>query len=118
MFTIDNYDLTAKIAHNIIYNNKAESQGLLYPSVIDPYRCNIALNQEFVKQNMRCVVVYKQIWTGAFVHRTLGRGVNENGKILWKKNSEWEFPDEIDRRFSGSNSPVNIHPNALKVLSE
>ena len=116
-FLSENYSFTSKIAHNIIYNNSASSVGLVYPSVIDPYRCNIALNPEFVDKNMRCVRIYKMVWSGAFIFRILARGTNENGTIDWKDTGSYEM-DELDRKYSGSNGPNEIHPSALKVLNE
>ena len=114
-FTSENYEFTSKIAHEIIYNNSSQSVGLVYPSVVDPYRCNIALNPEFVAADMQCVRIYKMVWSGAFIFRTLARGKNENNSIVWEQTGSYER-DEIDRKYSGSNGPNEIHPSALKVL--
>lgn len=114
-FTSENYEFTSKIAHEIIYNNSARSIGLVYPSVVDPYRCNIALNPEFVVGNMYCVRIYKMAWSGAFIFRTLARGKNENNSIVWEQTGSYER-DEIDRMYSGSKGPNEIHPSALKIL--
>ena len=116
-FTSENYEFTSKIAHEIIYNNSANSVGLIYPSVVDPYRCNIALNPDFVAANMRCVRIYKKIWSGAFIFRNLARGTNENGVIVWKETGSYEL-DEIDQKYIGSNGPHNIHHSALRILDE
>lgn len=117
LFTDENYDITSKIAHDIIHNNSSQSHGILYPSVIDPYRCNIALNPDFVAANMRCALVYKMVWSGAFIFRMLARGVNEKGVVVWKQTGSWEF-DDLDRKYLGGHGPDNIHPSALKVLAD
>jgi len=114
-FTSENYEFTSKIAHEIIYNNSAQSVGLVYPSVVDPYRCNIALNPEFVEENMRCIRIYKMVWSGAFIFRNLARGKNENNSIVWEETGSYER-DEIDHKYSGSKGPHEIHPSALRVL--
>jgi hypothetical protein len=116
-FTSSNYEFTSKVAHDVIYNNVAKSVGVLYPSVVDPYRCNIALNPQYVTQEMECVRVYKMIWSGAFIFRILARGSLENGSIHWEKTGSYEF-DEIDRKYSGSNGPDQIHDSALEILKQ
>lgn len=116
-FTGENYEFTSKIAHEIIYNNSAQSVGLVYPSVVDPYRCNIALNPEFVVDNMHCVRIYKMVWSGAFIFSTLARGKNEKNSIVWEQTGSYER-DEIDNKYSGSNGPNEIHHSALKVLDK
>lgn len=117
LFTHENYDITSKIAHDIVHNNSSRSHGILYPSVIDPYRCNIALNPGFVAAHMRCAVVYKMVWSGAFIFRTLARGKNENGVMVWKETGSWEF-DDSDSKYIGGHGPDNIHPSALKVWTD
>lgn len=114
-FTSSNYEFTSKVAHDVIYNNVAKSVGVLFPSVVDPYRCNIALNPQYVNQEMECVRVYKMIWSGAFIFRVLARGSLENGIIHWEKTGSYEF-DEIDRKYIGSNGPDQIHDSALEIL--
>ena len=110
-------NITSKMAHNVIYNKSALSQGLVYPSVIDPYRCNIALNPDFVTNNMQLVRIYKMVWSGAFIFRILARGSPKDGHVVWKKTGSYEW-DELDRKYSGSRGPDEIHPSALKVLTE
>ncbi|MEW8440375.1 MAG: RES family NAD+ phosphorylase [Candidatus Thiodiazotropha taylori] len=116
-FTSRNYEFTSKIAHDVIYNNAAKSVGLLYPSVVDPYRCNIALNPKYVTQEMECVRVYKMIWSGAFIFKVLARGSLVNENIHWNKTGSYDF-DEIDRKYSGSNGPNEIHESALEILNQ
>ncbi|MEM9360697.1 MAG: RES domain-containing protein [Pseudomonadota bacterium] len=116
-FTQGNYELTSKIAHDIIYNRSALSDALIYPGVKDPYRCNIALNPDFVNANMHCVRVYKMVWSGAFIFRMLARATNDNGKLDWQPTGSFEL-DEVDRKYSGSNGPSDIHPSALEVLKD
>lgn len=115
-FVSRNYEFTSKIAHDIIYNNDAKSDGLIYPSVVDPYRCNVAMNPEFVAQNMQCVRIYKMVWSGAFIFRILARGSVLANKIVWEKTGSYDF-DEIDRKYQGSNGPDEIHPAALEILA-
>ncbi|MCW8965811.1 MAG: RES family NAD+ phosphorylase, partial [Candidatus Pacearchaeota archaeon] len=114
-FTSSNYEFTSKIAHDIIYNNVAKSVALLYPSVVDPYRCNIALNPDYVELNMECVRIYKMIWSGAFIFRVLSRGSLLDNKIVWEDTGSYER-DELDRKYSGGHGPDKIHPSALEVL--
>ncbi len=116
-FLSENYSFTSKIAHDVIYNSSASSVGLVYPSVVDPYRCNIAINPDFVGKHMQCVRIYKMVWSGAYIFRILARGTNVNGSIEWKDTGSYEM-DELDRKYSGSNGPNEIHPSALKVLNE
>ncbi len=116
-FTSSNYEFTSKIAHDIIYNNVAKSSGLLYPSVVDPYRCNIALNPDYVALNMECVRLYKMVWNGTFIFRVLARGSLLNGKILWEETGTFE-DDDIDHKYRGSNGPNEIHPSALEILNQ
>lgn len=116
-FTTKNYEFTSKIAHNIIYNNDAKSVGLVYPSVVDSYRCNIALHPDFVKSNMKCIRVYKKIWSGAFIFRVLSRGSLKGNKIVWEETGTYER-DEIDFKYSGGHGPNEIHPDALEILKE
>lgn len=117
-FTSSNYSFTSKIAHNVIYNNVAISDGLLYPSVVDPYRCNIALNPKFVAINMHCVRIYKMIWSGAFVFRILARGTLQNQKVIWEDTGSFQ-DDEVDRKYQGGgNGPEEIHPSALEVFNQ
>ncbi len=116
-FTSSNYEFTSKIAHGIIYDNNAKSHGLLYPSVIDPYRCNIALNPNYVTQNMECVRIYKMVWSGAFIFRVLARGSLKDGKIFWEETGTYER-DDLDHKYSGSFGPNEIHPSALEVLNQ
>ena len=116
-FTTKNYEFTSKIAHDIIYNKDAKSDGLIYPSVVDPYRCNIALHPEFVTSNMKCIRIYKMIWSGAFIFRTLSRGSLQGKKIIWEETGTYER-DEIDFKYSGSIGPDRIHPSALEVLKQ
>ena len=117
LFTGKNEDISAKISHNIIYGSSAKSDGVLYPSVIDPFRCNIALHPDFVTKNMKCVMILKQIWSGAFIFRTLARGYLQGNEIEWKNTGDWE-DDDVFRKYSGGNGPNEIHPNALKVLNK
>ena len=116
-FTSSNYEFTSKIAHDIIYNNDAKSDGLLYPSVVDPYRCNIALNPDYVDLNMECVRIYKMIWSGAFIFRMLSRGSLLDNKVIWEETGSFEL-DELDRKYSGGHGPDKIHPSALEVLNQ
>lgn len=116
-FTSSNYEFTSKIAHDVIYNNAARSVGLLYPSVVDPYRCNIALNPQYVAREMECVRVYKMIWSGAFIFRTLARGSLVADSINWEETGSYEF-DEIDQKYSGSRGPNEIHESALEILKQ
>lgn len=116
-FTKSNYEFTSKIAHGIIYHRNAKSQGLIYPSVIDPYRCNIALHPDYVTNNMECVKVYKMVWSGAFIFRVLARGTLKDDKIVWEETGTYEM-DELDYKYSGSNGPDEIHPKALEVLNQ
>lgn len=117
-FVSSNYSFTSKIAHNVIYNNVALSNGLLYPSVVDPYRCNVALHPEFVATNMECVRIYKMIWSGAFIFRVLSRGSIKNEKVVWEDVGSYE-DDDIDRKYQGGgNGPNEIHPSALEVLKQ
>lgn len=116
-FTQSHYEFTSKIAHGIIYHSSAKSQGLIYPSVIDPYRCNIALHPDYVTDNMECVRVYKMVWSGAFIFRVLARGSLKDDKIVWEETGAYEM-DELDYKYSGSNGPNEIHPKALKVLNQ
>ena len=116
-FIQSNYEFTSKIAHDIIYNKDAKSDGLVYPSVVDPYRCNVALNPDYVAANMQCVRIYKMVWSGAFIFRTLARGSSLNGKVFWEETGSYEF-DEIDHKYLGSNGPNQIHPKALRILTQ
>lgn len=116
-FTTSNYEFTSKIAHDIIYNEDAVSAGLIYPSVVDPYRCNIALNPDYVASNMNCVRIYKMVWSGAFIFRMLSRGSLRDSKIVWEETGSFEL-DEIDRKYSGGYGPDKIHPSALEVLDQ
>lgn len=116
-FITENYEFTSKIAHDVIYNNSAQSVGLLYPSVVDPYRCNIALNPDFVNNNMKCNRIYKMVWSGAFIFRVLARGSLKNNEIFWEETGAFEM-DEIDKRYSGSFGPNEIHPSALEVFKQ
>ena len=116
-FTSSNYEFTSKIAHDIIYNNDAISVGLVYPSVTDPYRCNIALNPDYVALNMTCVRIYKMVWSGAFIFRVLARGSLQNRKIIWEETGTFER-DEIDHKYGGSYGPDKIHPSALEILNQ
>ena len=116
-FTESNYEFTSKIAHGIIYHSNAKSQGLIYPSVIDPYRCNIALHPDYVTDNMECVRVYKMVWSAAFIFRVLSRGTLKDNKIVWEETGTYEM-DELDYKYSGSNGPNEIHPKALEVLNQ
>jgi hypothetical protein len=83
--------------------------------VVDPYRCNIALNPKFVAENMHCVRIYKMVWSGAYIFRILARGTNKSNSIVWEQTGSYEL-DELDRKYSGSNGPNEIHPSALKVF--
>lgn len=114
-FVSSNYEFTSKIAHDIIYNNDAKSVGLVYPSAVDPYRCNAAINPEFVTRNMQCVRVYKMVWSGAFIFRVLARGSLLENNIAWQETGSYEL-DEIDRKYQGSFGPNEIHPGALEIL--
>lgn len=116
-FSSGNYEFTSKIAHDIIHNHSAKSDGLIYPGAKDPYRCNIALHPSFVRENMRCVLVYKYVWNGAFIFRMLARATNEDGIMLWKPTGSFEL-DELDRKYNGSNGPDNIHPSAMDVFHQ
>lgn len=116
-FTTENYEFTSKIAHDIIYNKVAKSDGLIYPSVVDPYRCNIALNPDYVSSNMSCIRIYKYVWNGAFIFRMLSRGSLKGNKIDWKETGTFEL-DEIDHKYSGGHGPNKIHPSALEVLDQ
>ena len=116
-FTTKNYEFTSKIAHDIIYNKDAKSVGLIYPSVVDPYRCNIALNPDYVASNMKCIRTYKMVWSGAFIFRMLSRGSLKGNKIDWEETGSYER-DEIDHKFSGGHGPDKIHPSALEVLNQ
>jgi len=116
-FTTSNYEFTSKIAHDIIYNNDAVSAGLIYPSVVDPYRCNIALNPDYVRFNMKCVRIYKMVWSGAFMFRMLSRGSLQDNKIIWKETGTFEL-DELDHKYSGGHGPDNIHPSALEIFNK
>lgn len=116
-FTSCNYEFTSKIAHDIIYNNSAVSVGLIYPSVVDPYRCNIALNPNYVMHNMKCVRIYKMVWSGAFIFRVLTRGTLKSNKIIWENVGSYER-DELDNKYSGGHGPDKIHPSALAILNQ
>ena len=116
-FISSNYEFTSKIAHDIIYNNHASSVGLIYPSVVDPYRCNMALNPNYVTQNMECVRIYKMVWSGAFLFRVLARGSLQNSKIIWQETGSYE-KDNIDHKYIGGFGPDEIHPSALEVLNQ
>lgn len=116
-FTTENYEFTSKIAHDIIYNNVAKSVGIIYPSVVDPYCCNIALNPDYVIHNMQCVRIYKMVWSGAFIFRVLARGTLNDGAIFWEETGSFE-DDELDRKYRGSNGPNKIHPSALEILNQ
>ena len=118
IFTHDNYALSGRLAHHAIYGNAFESSGIIYPSVIDPYRGNVALHPEYVSEHMQCVRVYKMVWSGAFIFRMLARGTpQDGGSVLWEETGTFEL-DAIDRKYSGSKGPDEIHANALKVLHE
>lgn len=116
-FVKENYAFTARLAHDVIYNNAALTNGLVYPSVVDPYRCNIALNPDFVESSMNVVRIYKMVWSGAFIFRQLARGTPENDFVKWEETGTYER-DELDLKYSGSKGPNEIHPSALKVLDE
>lgn len=116
-FTTKNYEFTSKIAHDIIYNKDAKSVGLIYPSVVDQYRCNIALHPDFVTSNMKCIRIYKMIWSGAFIFRVLSRGSLRENRIIWEETGTYKL-DEIDFKYSGGNGPDRIHPSALEVLKQ
>lgn len=103
-FTSGNYEFTSKIAHDIIHNRSAQSDGLIYPGVRDPYRCNIALNPKFVTENMRCALAYKMVWSGAFIFKILARATNEKDVMVWKPTGSYEM-DERDYKYTGSNGP-------------
>lgn len=115
LFTGDNEAISARLSHDIIFDGYAKSDGVLYPSVIDQFRCNVALHPEFVSRHMRCVMILQQIWSGAFIFRTVARGFPDGAKVEWKKTGDWES-DDIYRKYLGSFGPDEIHPNALKVL--
>ena len=116
-FTSGNYEFTSKIAHDIIHNHSAKSDGLIYPGAKDPYRCNIALHPKFVSENMRCVLVYKYVWSGAFIFRMLARATNDGGVLNWKPTGSFEM-NELDHKYNGSNGPENIHPSAMDVFHQ
>jgi len=119
LFTSPEYEVTSRLAHNIIYNQSAHSDGILYPSVIDPYQCNIALSPKFVEEHMECVLVIRQVWNGAYIFRTLGGAEVSDGKLDWKGLQEFNTKSEMARKYlAGGRGPNEIHPSALEVLKE
>jgi hypothetical protein len=116
IFTHDNYALSARLAHHAIYDNAFETDGIIYPSVIDPYRNNVALNPDYVSEHMQCVRIYKMVWSGAFIFRMLARGIPQDGnRVLWQETGTFEL-DALDQKYSGGFGPNEIHPDALGVL--
>ena len=118
IFTQDNYALSSRLAHHATYDNAFETCGIIYPSVIDPYRNNVALHPDYVSANMQCVRLYKMVWSGAFIFRMLARGTpQDDHSVLWEETGTFE-KDALDHKYAGGHGPDNIHPNALRVLKE
>ena len=115
LFREENYNLSSRIAHQAIFLGNPDVSGILYPSVIDKYRCNVALNPKFVIQNYRPIRLYKMVWSGAFIFRVLARGTLRNDKIIWEETGTYEL-DSLDNKYSGSRGPKEIDKKALKVL--
>lgn len=119
LFTSPGYEVTSRIAHNINYNKSAQSDGILYPSVIDPYQCNVALSPKFAEQHMECVLVVRQVWSGAFIFRTLGGAEMNGAKLDWKGVQDFDITTGFAGKYmGGGRGPTEIHPSALEVLKE
>ena len=60
----------------------------------------------------------KQVWSGAFIFRTLARGFPDGVNVVWKQTGDYESHDDVWRKYSGGRGPNEIHPDALKVWRE
>lgn len=101
LFLMENYDISARLAHGLIFNKSELADAVIYPSVVENNRCCFAISPEFTYSSMKLVRVYRMVFSEGFIFRSMARGRPEKGKLDWKKTGEYEIDEEEHRYLGG-----------------
>ena len=98
LFTESNYDITAKMAHNLLYFRASNSDAIVYPSVVNEQKNNFAVNSDFVNKYLIPQRCYKFKYIGKEPNKLLSRGLVIEEKIEWLKTGHFQL-DAVDSSY-------------------